>query len=76
MLLTEQVKLQTIDFLKMSALEIVKSINSEDETIGKVVQQALPEIASAVELITERLNHGGRLLHFGAGTEWTYRNLG
>ena len=76
MLLTEQVKLQTIDFLKMSAREIVKSKNSEDETIGKVVQQPLPEITSAVELITERLNHGGRLLHFGAGTEWTCGNFG
>ena len=71
MLLTEQVKQQTIAFLKMSSLEIEKSTNSEDETIGKVVQQVLPEITSAVELITERLNHGGRLLHFGAGTEWT-----
>jgi len=70
-LLTEQVKPRTIALLKMSALEIVKSINSEYETIGKVVQQALPEIASAVELITERLNQGGRLLYFGAGTEWT-----
>ena len=76
MLLTEQVKPQTIALLKMSALEIVKSINSEDETIGKVVQQALPEIASAVALITERLNYVGRLLHFGAGTEWTYGNFG
>ena len=71
MLLTEQGKLQTIALLKMSAMEIVKSINSEDETIGKVVQQALPEIASTVELITERLNQSGRLLYFGAGTEWT-----
>ena len=71
MLLTEQVKPHTIALLKMSALEIVKSINSEDETIGKVVQQELPEIASGVELITERLNQGGRLLYFGAGTEWT-----
>jgi len=50
--------------------------NSENETIGKVVQQALPEITSAVELITERLNHGGRLLHFGAGTEWTCGTFG
>jgi len=76
MLLTEQVKPQTIAFLKMSSLEIVKSTSSEDETIGKVVQQVLPEITSAVELITERLNQGGRLLHFGVGTVWTYGNLG
>ena len=71
MLLTEQVKPQAIALLKMSALGIVKSINSEDETIGKVVQQVLPEITSAVELVTERLNQGGRLLYFGAGTELT-----
>ena len=75
MLLTEQVKPQTIALLKMSALEIVKSVNSEDETIRKVVQQALPVLASGVELITERLNQGGRLLYFGAGTELDVRKF-
>ena len=76
MLLAEQVKQQTIAFLKMSSLEIVKSTSSEDETFEKVVQQVLPVIVSRVKLITERLNQGIRLLHFGAGTEWKYRNLG
>ena len=71
MLLTEQVKPQAIALLKMSALGIVKLINSEVETIGKVVQQALPVLASGVELITERLNQSGRLLYLGTGTEWT-----
>ena len=71
MLLTEQVKPQAIALLKMSALGIVKLINSEVETIGKVVQQALPVIASGVKLITERLNQRGQLLYFGAGTELT-----
>ena len=61
MLLTEQVKPQTIALLKMSALGIVKLIKSKDETIGKVMQQALPVITSGVKLITERLNQGGRL---------------
>ena len=71
MLLTEQVKPQAIVLLKMSALGIVESINSEVETIRKVVQQALPIIASGVKLITERLNQDERLLYFGAGTELT-----
>jgi N-acetylmuramic acid 6-phosphate etherase len=52
----------------MSALEIVQTMNSEDATIAKSVQQALPEIASAVELIAGRLSDGGGLFYVGAGT--------
>jgi N-acetylmuramic acid 6-phosphate etherase len=52
----------------MSALEIVQTMNSEDATIAKSVQQALPEIASAVEVIAGRLSDGGRLFYVGAGT--------
>jgi N-acetylmuramic acid 6-phosphate etherase len=43
-------------------------MNSEDATIAKSVQQALPEIASAVGLIARRLSDGGRLFYVGAGT--------
>ncbi len=53
---------------KMSALEIVQSMNSEDKNVAETVKQALPEIAEAVELITDRLFQGGRLLYVGAGT--------
>ncbi len=52
----------------MSALEIVQSMNSEDKNVAETVKQALPEIAEAVELITDRLFQGGRLLYVGAGT--------
>ena len=53
---------------KMSALEIVQTMNSEDERVAESVKQSLPEIAEAVELIAERLLHGGRLFYVGAGT--------
>jgi N-acetylmuramic acid 6-phosphate etherase len=52
----------------MSALEIVQTMNSEDATIAQAVRGAQQEIASAVELITERLEKGGRLFYVGAGT--------
>ena len=52
----------------MSALEIVQTMNSEDERVAESVKQSLSEIAEAVELIAERLLHGGRLFYVGAGT--------
>ena len=52
----------------MSALEIVQTMNSEDERIAESVKQSLPKIAEAVELITKSLRHGGRLFYVGAGT--------
>ena len=67
-MLTEQPNSNTLHLHQMSALEIVQTMNSEDATIAKSVQQALPEIASAVELIAGRLSDGGRLFYVGAGT--------
>ena len=67
-MLTEQPNSNTLHLHQMSALEIVQTMNSEDATIAKSVQQALPEIASAVEVIAGRLSDGGRLFYVGAGT--------
>ena len=52
----------------MSALDIVQTMNSEDERVAESVKQSLPEIAETVELIAERFLHGGRLFYVGAGT--------
>ena len=67
-MLTEQPNSNTLHLHQMSALEIVQTMNCEDATIAKSVQQALPEIASAVEVIAGRLSDGGRLFYVGAGT--------
>ncbi len=63
-----KVNFKTLHLHKMSALEIVQTMNSEDERVAESVKQSLPEIAEAVELIAERLLHGGRLFYVGAGT--------
>ena len=68
MLITEKSNPNTLNLHEMSALEIVQTMNAEDVTISQAVQRALPEIASAVDLILERLEKGGRLFYVGAGT--------
>ena len=67
-MLTEQPNSDTHHLHQMTAIEIVETMNAEDATIAKSVREALPEIASAVELISERLEKGGRLFYVGAGT--------
>jgi len=43
-------------------------MNSEDEKVAAAVGAVADDIASAVELIVERLSAGGRLVYAGAGT--------
>jgi len=52
----------------LSALKIVRLMNAEDARVAQAVENALPEVAQAVEAIAERMRRGGRLIHVGAGT--------
>jgi N-acetylmuramic acid 6-phosphate etherase len=52
----------------LSALEIVRVINSEDAKIAAAVRNEEAAIAQAIEIITGRLQAGGRLVYIGAGT--------
>jgi N-acetylmuramic acid 6-phosphate etherase len=53
---------------ELTPLEIVRLMNSEDaKVIPAVASQAEP-IARAIEIIADRLSHGGRLVYAGAGT--------
>lgn len=53
---------------RMSALEIVDLINSEDRTVPEAVGRVRGELARVVELVADRLGRGGRLIYVGAGT--------
>ena len=48
--------------------EILTIINSEDALVHQAVQKAIPEIAKAVDIITDSFLKSGRLAYFGAGT--------
>ena len=51
-----------------SALEIAQLINDEDTKVAGAVQNALPQIALAIDAIAEAIGAGGRLIYVGAGT--------
>ena len=67
-LLTEKINPRTSDLDKCSSEEVVALILNEDRTITDAVEKETGRIASAVDLIVERLGRGGRIFFVGAGT--------
>jgi N-acetylmuramic acid 6-phosphate etherase len=67
-LATEAINPTTSQIDRMSPLEIVGLMNAEDATVAGSVQKELPAISNAIEVISERLRSGGRLIYIGAGT--------
>ncbi len=53
---------------RLNAREIVNLINSEDAKVADAVGEESESIASAIEVIADRLSRGGRLIYMGAGT--------
>lgn len=68
MLLTESRNPDTMNIDKLSTVDILSTINRQDQEVPLAVADAIPQIASAVDAITEAFNNGGRLLYVGAGT--------
>jgi len=67
-LVSEQQNYQTTNIDRLSTLELVSSINQQDQTVADVVKAILPQIAKVVELIVVSISQGGRLIYIGAGT--------
>ncbi|OLQ87575.1 N-acetylmuramic acid 6-phosphate etherase [Vibrio ponticus] len=59
---------ETMDIDLLSSLDIVKRINQQDKQVPLAVEMVLPDIALAVDKITEAFKQGGRLIYMGAGT--------
>ena len=53
---------------QLPALEIVRIIQAQDALVAGAVAAQADRIAHAIDQITERLSHGGRLFYAGAGT--------
>ena len=68
MIPTEKINANTENIDISSPIEIVKMIHEEDKNAVNAVDEALPQIAKAVEIISANFAKGGRLLYFGAGT--------
>ncbi|KAF0149019.1 MAG: N-acetylmuramic acid 6-phosphate etherase [Ignavibacteria bacterium] len=65
---TEQRNKNSVNIDNESIGEILRIINNEDKTVPYAVEEELPYIEKAVEIIVNALKNGGRLLYFGAGT--------
>jgi len=67
-LTTEAVNPASASIDTLSPLDIVKLMNSEDASVAQAVAWEAESIAKAIEVITERIRSGGRLVYIGAGT--------
>ncbi|HEY9784427.1 MAG TPA: N-acetylmuramic acid 6-phosphate etherase [Candidatus Obscuribacterales bacterium] len=67
-MITEERNARTMDLDLLETAELVERIQGEDFAVADAVKAAVPDIARAVDLITEKLKSGGRLIYFGAGT--------
>ena len=67
-LLTEQHNPDSADLDALPLGEAFDVMNAEDRRIAEAVAAAKPEIVAAIELVSEGLRRGGRLIYVGAGT--------
>ena len=65
---TEQQNENTVAIDQFSILEVLKTINDEDQTISSAVRESLPEIEKVVNYAKTALVGGGRVFYIGAGT--------
>jgi N-acetylmuramic acid 6-phosphate etherase len=68
MLTTELPNPNSTQIDSLSPLQIAQLMNREDHGVAEAVGKELPQVATAIELITSRMRLGGRLLYIGAGT--------
>lgn len=67
-LVTESRNAASADIDTLSTLEMLEVINQEDQKVALAVNAQLPQIAQAVDAITNAFAKGGRLIYMGAGT--------
>lgn len=53
---------------KMSTLSILELLNTVEQEAGQKLSLTLPKLAEVVDVVTERLLQGGRLIYVGCGT--------
>ena len=66
--ITEERNPKTKDIDKVSTIEMMTLLNNEDKLVAEAVAVEIPQIARAVDVISDILKKGGRLIYIGAGT--------
>ena len=65
---TEERNENTKNIDALETADMLKLINSEDKKVAEAVEREIPQIAKAVDIISEHFKKGGRLIYCGAGT--------
>ena len=65
---TEMRNPNTMNIDKATTDEMLNCIQAENYNAVKAIEAAIPDIAKACDMITERMKKGGRLIYIGAGT--------
>ena len=52
----------------MSVQDLLVNINREDKSVPVAIEKVLPQIATFIKVIVEKMQAGGRLFYIGAGT--------
>ncbi len=66
--ITEYRNENTKDIDLLSTIDIVRKINEEDKLVPLAIEDELPNIAKAIDMIAKQFLMGGKLYYFGAGT--------
>lgn len=53
---------------KMSTIDLITSINKEDQTVPLAIEKELKSIEKFIDAAFEKMDNGGRLFYLGAGT--------
>lgn len=67
-LITEERNDRTMDLDILSTKDLVARVQEEDIEVAHSVRAITENIAKAVDLASEKLSNGGRMVYFGAGT--------
>ena len=67
-LLTEARNAASENLDTLSTVQLLRVINDADKEVALAVEREMANIATAVDLVVERMNAGGRLFYVGAGT--------
>lgn len=59
---------ESLDIDRLPTADVVRIIQEQDRLVADAVAAEAPKIALAIDQITERLSHGGRMFYVGAGT--------
>lgn len=67
-LTTEKRNSATMHIDNMSTLDMVKTINKEDQKVAEAVGTQEEQIAQTIDMASKKYHDGGRLIYIGAGT--------